>query len=173
MSGGRVALANQLKAFGRGLSPRSTAEAAGVLAVAATTLAFVVGEYAGLAFLLRLARRGFEALPELAPAILLERLLLGAFATTGALLLLGSVTTAVSTLFLSEEVSLRRTLPIPHARLLLRQAAATTALASGPAVLLALALDLEVHGKVILRPTWRLAPCAPPAPRRRGDAATL
>ena len=138
MSGGRVALANQLKAFGRGLSPRSTAEAAGVLAVAATTLAFVVGEYAGLAFLLRLARRGFEALPELAPAILLERLLLGAFATTGALLLLGSVTTAVSTLFLSEEVSLRRTLPIPHARLLLRQAAATTALASGPAVLLAL-----------------------------------
>lgn len=138
MSAGRVALANQLRALGRGLSPRSTAEAAGVIAVAATTLAFLLGEYAGLALLLRLARRGFEALPELVPAILLERLLLGAFTATGALLLLGSVTTAVSTLFLSEELLLRRTLPIPHPRLLLRQAAATTALASGPAVLLAL-----------------------------------
>ena len=84
MSAGRVALANQLRAFGRGLSPRSTAEAAGVIAVAATTLAFVLGEYAALAFLLRLAGRGFEALPELVPAILLERVLLGAFTATPA-----------------------------------------------------------------------------------------
>ena len=137
MSAGRVALANQLRAFGRGLSPRSTAEAAGVIAVAATTLAFVLGEYAALAFLLRLAGRGFEALPELVPAILLERVLLGAFTATAALLL-GSVTTAVSTLFLSEELLLRMALPIPHRRILLRQAAATTALASGPAILLAL-----------------------------------
>ena len=138
MSAGRIALANGLRSIGRGLSPRSTGEAAGVLAVAATTLAFSVGEYAGLSFLLRLSRRALTALPELVPAILLERLLLGAFTATAALLLLGSLTTAVSTLFLSDELVLRMTLPVPHARLLLRQTAATAALASGPAVLLVL-----------------------------------
>jgi ABC-2 type transport system permease protein len=138
VSAARVALANSLKALARGLSPRSTWEAAGALSVVATSVAFVVGEYAGLAFLLDLAGRGFSQLPELVPGILLERLLLGAFTGTLVLLLLGSLTTAVSTLFLSEEVALRMTLPIPHARLLVRQVAVTTALSSGPAILLVL-----------------------------------
>jgi len=138
VSAGRVALGNSLRALGRGLSPRSTAEAAGALAVVASALAFVAGEYAGLAFLLRLGRSAVTQLPELVPEILLERLLLVGFAGAGALLLLGSLTTAVSTLFLSEELLLRMALPIPHARLVLRQVAATIALASGPAVLVAL-----------------------------------
>ncbi|MBK8598309.1 MAG: hypothetical protein IPP07_13975 [Holophagales bacterium] len=138
MSAARTALANSLKALGRGLSPRSTWEAAGALSVLAATLALVLAEYAGLAFLLRLAGRGFAELPSLVPSYLLERLLAGALSGTAVLLLLGSLTTAVSTLFLSEELLLRRTLPIPHARLLVRQTAVTVALASGPAILLAL-----------------------------------
>ncbi len=138
MSAAWVALANSTKALARGLSPRSTWEAAGALSVVVTALAFVAGEYAGLAFLLDLAGRGFAQLPDLVPEILLERLLLGAFTGTLVLLLLGSLTTAVSTLFLSEEVALRMTLPIPHARLLVRQVAVTTVLASGPATLLVL-----------------------------------
>ncbi len=138
MSAGAVSFANSFRAAGRSLSPRSTAEAAGVLAVALFSGAFVVAEYAGLAYLLRLGRSAAAQLPALVPEILLERLLLGAFAGAGVLLLLGALTTAVSTLFLSEELLLRMALPIPHARLLLRQVAATIALASGPAALVAL-----------------------------------
>ena len=138
MSAARVALANSLKALGRALSFRSTWEAGGALAVVVSTLAFLAGEYAGLSALVRLGRRGVELLPALVPAFLLERLLLGALAGTAALLLLGALTTAVSTLFLSEELLVQATFPVPHARLLLRQAAATIALASGPAVLLVL-----------------------------------
>ncbi len=138
MSAAAVAAGNALRAAGRGLSPRSTAEAAGFLAVAVFSGAFVAGEYAGLSFLLRLGRNAAAQLPEIVPEILLERLLLGAFAGAGVLLLLGALTTAVSTLFLSEELLLRIALPIPHARLLLRQVAATIVLASGPALLLAL-----------------------------------
>jgi ABC-2 type transport system permease protein len=134
----RVALANSLKALARGLSPRSTWEAAGALSVVAAAIAFVVAEYAGLAFVLRLSGQGFVQLPSLVPAFLLERLLLGTLSGTALLLLLGSLTTAVSTLFLSEELLLRMALPIPHARLLLRQSAATVALSSGPAILLVL-----------------------------------
>ncbi len=138
MSAGGVALGNSLRALGRGLSPRSTREAAGALSVVVAALAFVATEYAGLAFVVRLAGRGFDELPTLVPAFLLERLLLGGLTATALLLLLGSVTTAVSTLFLSEELLLRMALPIPHARLLLRQTAVTVSLASGPAILLAL-----------------------------------
>lgn len=138
MNAGTVAAANALRAAGRGLSPGSTAEAAGVLAVALFSGAFVAGEYAGLAFLVRLGRSAVAQLPALVPEVLLERLLLGAFAGAGVLLLLGALTTAVSTLFLSEELLLRMALPIPHARLLLRQVAATILLASGPALLVVL-----------------------------------
>jgi len=138
VSAGVVSFANSLRAAGRSLSPRSTAEAAGVLAVALFSGTFVAGEYAGLAYLLRLGRSVVEQLPALVPDILLERLLLGAFTGAGVLLFLGALTTAVSTLFLSEELLLRMALPIPHARLLLRQVAATIALASGPAILVVL-----------------------------------
>mgnify|MGYP001476185189 FL=1 len=138
MSAGLVALASSLKAAARGLSPRSTWEAAGALSVVAAALALVLAEYAGLAFLFRLSARGFAELPSLVPSVLLERLLVGVFSGAALLLLLGSLTTAVSTLFLSEELVFRMALPIPHARLLLRQVAVTVALASGPALLLVL-----------------------------------
>ncbi len=138
MSAGLVALASSLKAAARGLSLRSTWEAAGALSVVAAALALVLAEYAGLAFLFRLSARGFAELPSLVPSVLLERLLVGVFSGAALLLLLGSLTTAVSTLFLSEELVFRMALPIPHARLLLRQVAVTVALASGPALLLVL-----------------------------------
>lgn len=138
MSAARVAFANSLTALARGLSPRSTWEAAGAISVVGAALALVLAEYAGLAFLLHVSERGFTELPSLVPSVLLERLLVGTFSGTAVLLLLGSLTTAVSTLFLSEELVCRMSLPVPHARLLLRQTAATIALSSGPAVLLVL-----------------------------------
>lgn len=162
MSAGRVALANALRALARGLSPRSTWEAAGALSVVAAAIAFVAAEYAGLSFLLHVSARGFSELPSLVPSVLLERLLLGALTGTAVLLLLGSLTTAVSTLFLSEELLLRIALPIPHARLLLRQTAVTTALASGPAILVALPA-------VVL--AARHAPSAPSAATAAGSLA--
>ena len=68
----------------------------------------------------------------------MERLIDGALGAASALVLLGSLTTAVSTLFLSEELLALAVLPIPHRRLLARQAALTLALASAPSLLLAL-----------------------------------
>jgi ABC-2 type transport system permease protein len=138
VSAALVAVASSLKAAARGLSPRSTWEAAGALSVVAAALALVLAEYAGLAFLLRLSERAFAQLPSLVPSVLLERLLVGTLSGAAVLLLLGSLTTAVSTLFLSEELVFRMALPIPHSRLLLRQVAVTVALSSGPALLLAL-----------------------------------
>ena len=138
MSAARVALANGLRAALRGLRPRSPWEATARLLVASTTLAFLAGEALLLSWLLDLSDRGLAQLPSLVPAFLLERLLRGAFTASALLLLLGSLTTAVSTLFLSEELLVRAALPLPHARLLLRQLAVTIVFASGPAILLAL-----------------------------------
>ena len=59
-----------------------------------------------------------------------------AFAAALALGFLGSLTTAISTLFLSEELGALCVLPFPHRRLVLRQASHTLALASAPALLL-------------------------------------
>ncbi|MGZ6988255.1 MAG: putative ABC transporter permease subunit [Thermoanaerobaculia bacterium] len=100
-------------------------------------LAFFGLEMAGLEAALRASRAAFADLPEIRPAFLLERLLAGAFAATLVLGFLGSLTTAISTLFLSEELVALSVLPFPHRRLVLRQAFLTLALASAPALLLA------------------------------------
>jgi ABC-2 type transport system permease protein len=100
-------------------------------------LAFVGLEMAGLEAALRASRAALAELPEIHPAFLLERLLAGAFAVTLVLGFLGSLTTAISTLFLSEELVALSVLPFPHRRLVLRQAFLTLALASAPALLLA------------------------------------
>jgi ABC-2 type transport system permease protein len=100
-------------------------------------LAFFGLEMAGLEAALRASRAALADLPEIRPAFLLERLLAGAFAATLVLGFLGSLTTAISTLFLSEELVALSVLPFPHRRLVLRQAFLTLALASAPALLLA------------------------------------
>jgi ABC-2 type transport system permease protein len=105
---------------------------AGLLAV----LAFAGLETAGLEGALRASRAALGELPEIRPAFLLERLLGFAFAAALALGFLGSLTTATSTLFLSDELVALCVLPFPHRRLVLRQAFLTLALTSAPALLL-------------------------------------
>ena len=99
---------------------------------------FVALEVVGLEAAVRASAAALAYLPELRPLYLVERLLAGALGAAAALVLLGSLTTAVSTLFLSEELLALAVLPIPHRRLLARQAALTLALASAPSLLLAL-----------------------------------
>ncbi len=99
-------------------------------------LAFVALEVVGLEAALRASAAALASLPELTPAFLVERLLRAAFGAAAALVLLGSLTTAVSTLFLSEELLALAVLPIAHRRLLARQASLTLLLASSPSLLL-------------------------------------
>jgi ABC-2 type transport system permease protein len=100
-------------------------------------LVFAGLETVGLEGALRASRAALAELPEIRPAFLLERLLAGTFAAVLVLGFLGSLTTAISTLFLSEELAALSVLPFPHRRLVLRQALLTLALASAPALLLA------------------------------------
>jgi ABC-2 type transport system permease protein len=100
-------------------------------------LMFLGLEMAGLEGALRASRAALGELREIRPAFLLERLLAGAFAAALILGFLGSLTTAISTLFLSEELAALSTLPFPHRRLVLRQALLTLVLASAPTLLLA------------------------------------
>jgi ABC-2 type transport system permease protein len=101
-------------------------------------LLFVALEVAGLEAAIRASAAALAYLPELKPVFLVERLLGAAFGAAAALVLLGSLTTAVSTLFLSEELLALAVLPIPHRRLLARQAWLTLLLASAPSLLLAI-----------------------------------
>jgi ABC-2 type transport system permease protein len=119
-------------------------------------LAFVGLEMAGLEAAFRASRAALAELPEIRPAFLLERLLAGAFAATLVLGFLGSLTTAISTLFLSEELVALSVLPFPHRRLVLRQAFLTLSLASAPALLLA-APALLVAAGTSPRPLLALA----------------
>ncbi len=120
-------------AFGGGLGARLSAAAA-----LASVLAFFALETVGLEAALRASAVALRSLPEIVPAFLVERVLAGAYAAACALVLLGSLTTAVSTLFLSDELPALAVLPLPHRRLLARQAGLTLALAASPAALLAL-----------------------------------
>jgi ABC-2 type transport system permease protein len=99
-------------------------------------LAFAGLETAGLEGVLRASRTALGELPELRPAFLVERLLGFAFAAVLVLGFLGSLTTAISTLFLSDELGALCVLPFAHRRLVLRQASLTVALASAPSILL-------------------------------------
>ncbi|MGZ5427976.1 MAG: putative ABC transporter permease subunit [Thermoanaerobaculia bacterium] len=109
-------------------------------------LAFTGLETAGLEGALRASRTALGDLPEIRPAFLLERLLGFAFAAALALGFLGSLTTAISTLFLSEELGALCVLPLTHRRLVLRQASLTLALASAPALLLSFPVLLVAAG---------------------------
>ncbi|MGA7989986.1 MAG: hypothetical protein WCC53_01010, partial [Thermoanaerobaculia bacterium] len=126
----RAAARSILDARGRARIP--------ALAGLVSLLAFVVAEVTGLEAALRASTAALAFLPELRPAFLVERLLRAGFGAAAALVLLGSLTTAVSTLFLSEELLALAVLPIPHRRLLARQALLTLGLASAPSFLLSI-----------------------------------
>ena len=133
-------------------------EARGRLAATAglfALLLFAALEIVGLEGALRASRAALIELPEIHPAFLLERLLAAAFAAALALGFLGSLTTAISTLFLSEELAALSVLPFPHSRLVLRQALLTLVLASAPTLLLA-APALFVATRAARRPLLAL-----------------
>jgi ABC-2 type transport system permease protein len=134
----RVFRANTRRAAARSILGARGRARIPVLAGFASLLAFVVLEVAGLEASLRASATALASLPELTPSFLVERLLRTAFGGAAALVLLGSLTTAVSTLFLSEELLALAVLPIPHGRLLARQAFLTLLLASAPSFLLSI-----------------------------------
>lgn len=138
LTAGAVALENEARSAGRSLlAGRPRDRLAAWIALASVAL-FAWGEVAGLSALLRAAEAARAQLPGLRVELLLERLLRGGYAAAAFLLVLGSLTTAVSTLFLSEEIAVRVALPIPHRRILFRQVAITIATASAPTLLIAL-----------------------------------
>ena len=152
---------NSARALGRALLARDTrgrlAAAAGFLAL----LVFTGLETAGLEGALRASRAALGELPEIRPAFLLERLLSLAFVAALALGFLGTLTTAISTLFLSDELGALMVLPFPHRRLVLRQAFLTLTLASAPALLLSVPA-LCVAAGASRRPLFALAAGAAP-----------
>ena len=127
---------NAVRAAVRALAGGGTRAWLPALAGLLSLLLFVALEVVGLEAALRASAGALSLMPELSPAFLAERLLNGAFGAAAALVLLGSLTTAVSTLFLSDELAALAVLPIAHRRLLSRQAALTLSLASAPALLL-------------------------------------
>jgi len=152
---------NSARALGRALLARDArgrlAAALGLLAL----LAFAGLETAGLEGALRASRAALGELPEIRPAFLLERLLVLAFAAALALGFLGSLTTAISTLFLSDELGALMVLPFPHRRLVRRQSSLTLTLASAPALLLSIPA-LCVAAGASRRPLLALASSAAP-----------
>jgi ABC-2 type transport system permease protein len=130
--------ANAARAAARALLGAQGAARIPALAGLLSLLLFVALEVAGLEAAIRASAAALSYLPELRPMFLVERILGAAFGAAAALVLLGSLTTAVSTLFLSEELLALAVLPIPHRRLLARQASLTLLLASAPSMLLAI-----------------------------------
>ncbi|MGZ5429898.1 MAG: putative ABC transporter permease subunit, partial [Thermoanaerobaculia bacterium] len=137
---------NSARAAGRTLLAGDARGRLAAIAGLLALLAFTGLETAGLEGALRASRAALGDLPEIRPAFLLERLLGFAFAAALALGFLGSLTTAISTLFLSEELGALCVLPFTHRRLVLRQASLTLALASAPALLLSVPVLLVAAG---------------------------
>ncbi len=130
--------ANSARAAARALLGARGAARIPAFAGLLSLLLFVALEVAGLEAAIRASAAALAYLPELAPMFLVERLLGAALGAAAALVLLGSLTTAVSTLFLSDELLALAVLPIPHRRLLARQASLTLLLASAPSLFLAI-----------------------------------
>ncbi|MEO6323714.1 MAG: hypothetical protein ABIT01_08240 [Thermoanaerobaculia bacterium] len=132
----RVGASNGFRsAFRTAWSSRPRDRIAAIIALAGC-LAFCALELAALEAVLRLAATASTQLPELRIDALVERCLIGGFTALFLLSLLGNLTTAVSNLFLSEDLDARLPLPIPHRSLFTRQLLLTLVVASGPMLLI-------------------------------------
>lgn len=135
MSAATVALGNGVRVLVRALftgRPRERIAGWTALLMAA---GFALGEIVGLRAMLNVVGPLIEQVPKLRVEVLIERILRAGFGAAAFLLVLGSLTTAVSTLFLSEELPARLTLPFAHRRVFLRQAFLSIAAASSPTLL--------------------------------------
>ena len=135
-----VLAANGLRSAGRALAPdeRRDRLAAAAALVSAVAFALLLGW--GPWALISTARTALLQLPELKPAYLVVHLLRALLGGTALLLLLGSLTSSVSLLFLSDELPALIPLPISHRRLFLGLFLRSIGAASAPAGLLALPL---------------------------------
>ena len=132
-----VFLTNALRAFGRSLLPDERREriAASIAVSSAIGFALLVGW--GTSALLAVTRTGLAQLPELQPEFLLVHLLRALYAGAAFLLLLGSLTSSVSLLFLSDDLPALLPLPISHRSLFLGLLLRSIAAASAPTWFLA------------------------------------
>lgn len=133
----RVALANGVRALLRGAWPESGRDRLASSAAILGALTFAVLEAFALSALLDASTRALSQLPGVDPFPLLVRLLRGLVAGTALLLLLGTLTTAVSSLFLAEELPHLLSLPVPHRRVFAALLLRSAAQASGAAWLMA------------------------------------
>jgi ABC-2 type transport system permease protein len=154
-SSGRVAFGNSIRGALRSLRSGGRRSVAGAVA-AASALAFAAGAAFSTTAVLNAARTALPQLPEIRPEFLVERGLRAAVVAGGFLLLLGALTTGVSTLFLSTDLPALLPLPIPHARIFRRQLLRTVGASSAPLLLLALPI-LGVAATRSPRPAVALA----------------
>ncbi len=134
----RIALANTLQGGLRALRAGGGRRAAAALVAAVSALAFAAAAGGATVAVLRAADIALPQLPRVRPEFLLERVLSAAFLGAAFLLLLGALTTGVSTLFLAPELPALVVLPLPRGTLFRRQLLRCVALSSGPLLLLSL-----------------------------------
>jgi ABC-2 type transport system permease protein len=134
----RAALANSLRGAARGLKSGGLRFAIASGIALGSTLAFAAGTAWTTAAVLDAAAAALSQLPGLRAPYLVERALAAVFDSAGVLLLLGALTTGVSTLFLSGELPALLVLPIPHASLFRRQLLRTAGSSAAPMLLLLL-----------------------------------
>ena len=117
----RIAAASSVRGAARTLVSGGAGTAAGGAAALASAIAFSAGAGWATRSGIRAARAALPQLPALVPEILVERFLAAGLVSAAFLLVLGALTTAVSTLFLSADLEALVPLPFPHARLFGRQ----------------------------------------------------
>ena len=134
----RIAAASSVRGAARTLVSGGAGTAAGGAAALASAIAFSAGAGWATRSGIRAARAALPQLPALVPEILVERFLAAGLVSAAFLLVLGALTTAVSTLFLSADLEALVPLPFPPARLFGRQLSRTVLSASAPTLLLVL-----------------------------------
>ena len=137
-AGGRIASANSLRGVLRSFRTGGFRRGAAAAVALASAFAFAAGAAWGTAAFLEAARSALHQLPEVRAEFLVERALQSGFVSAGFLLLLGALTSGVSTLFLSAELPAFLVLPIPHTRIFRRQLLRTISASASPVLLLAL-----------------------------------
>lgn len=132
----RVSLINLVRAGARsgwGVRPR---DRFGTVSALVGALLFLAAELFALKFILKGVRRGLAELPDIRPELLVERAFLGGATLIFFLVLVGSLTTAISSLFLSDELVWKISLPIQHRALFAGRLFSTLCSASAPLLLL-------------------------------------
>ena len=137
-SPGRVAAANSVRGALRSLRTGGFRHGVAAAIAGASALAFAAGGAWATAAFLGAARSALSQLPDVRAEFLVERFLRVGFVSVGFLLVLGALTSGVSTLFLSAELPALLVLPIPHTRIFRRQLFRTLGASAAPLLLLAL-----------------------------------